>query len=376
MNLGEFIYSKKRKQRVIRHVLFWLLCYVYMVLSFPPKGGGSVNGIGGMGFSRYYEMILIRTWFHIFCQWLFCYLLMYLLIPFFFWKKKYLQFMGLLLILWFVVAIFRFIIFSYGYNPLMYQLKFDLDPSPLILARSFTQTLGGPAFVSFVFISFKFFKDLQVKQRDNFNLQRENASAELRLLKAQVHPHFLFNTLNNIYSFTLDKLPYAKDMVKKLDDMLHYMIEECDQPQVPVKNEIKILRDYFELERIRYGNSLDIQFEIVGDADDKVMAPLLMIPFVENSFKHGTSKMLRAPWIKLFLQVDEDMIHFSLTNSKPAMETSNLKKGIGLSNVKKRLKLLYPEKHYLLIESTTNTFTVNMQIPLEHKDTRTEPINA
>jgi LytS/YehU family sensor histidine kinase len=107
-----------------------------------------------------------------------------------------------------------------------------------------------------------------------------------------------------------------------------------------------------------------MQLEIAGDCNGKVITPLLMIPFVENSFTHGTSKILREPWIKLFIQVDDDMVHFSLTNSKPAEEEVHHKGGIGLFNVKKRLELLYPAEHLLVIESTKNTFTVNMQIPI------------
>ncbi|MEO6219567.1 MAG: histidine kinase [Ginsengibacter sp.] len=335
-----------------------------MVISFPPKGGGSVNGIGVMGFSRYYEMVFIRTLFHIFCQGLFCYLLMYLLIPVFFWKKKYLQFMGFLILLWFVVGIFRFIIFNYGYNPLMYQLKFDLDPSSLILVRSFTQTLGGPAFASFIFISLKFFKDWQQKQKDNFNLQRENAFAELNLLKAQVHPHFLFNTLNNIYAFALNKSDKAGKMVLQLSDMMKYMINDCATKFVPLNKELKMMDDYMGLEKVRYGNRLNIKIDIEGAIDDKIISPLFMIPFVENSFKHGASKILKDPWIKLFIQADETVLHFTLSNSKAADVIRNNKSGIGLRNVKKRLELLYPQNHLLLIEETANTFTVNMQVPI------------
>ncbi|HEX5150941.1 MAG TPA: histidine kinase [Parafilimonas sp.] len=247
----------------------------------------------------------------------------------------------------------------------MERLKLYTNPPPVIFLFSFTQTINGPAFISFAFISIKFFKDWQQKQRDNLHLKKENAKAELSLLKAQIHPHFLFNTLNNIYAFTLNKSPQAKHIVRKLEDMLHYMIEECEQPLVPVKNEVKTVKDYFELERIRYGNSLDIQVEVTGDYENKTITPLLMIPFVENSFKHGTSKMLRNPWIKLFIQADENVLHFTLINSKPAGEIKNGKGGIGLRNVKKRLELLYPQNHLLLIESTENTCTVNMQVPLE-----------
>ncbi|MEP7372738.1 MAG: histidine kinase [Chitinophagaceae bacterium] len=296
---------------------------------------------------------------------IFCYPLLYFLMPGFFWKKKYGQFICLVLILWIAVASFRYAIFNYAYNPIMRGLEFYVNPVPMIFILSILQTISGPAFIGFIFIAVKFFKDWQQKQQDNFNLQKENANAELQLLKAQIHPHFLFNTLNNIYAFTINSLPPAKDIVKKLEDMLHYMIEGCEQPLVPVKNEIRILQDYFELERIRYGNSFDMQLEITGEYADKRIAPLLMIPFVENSFKHGTSKILRDPWIKLFIQADENILHFTLTNSKPATEIANEKGGIGLSNVKKRLELLYPANHFLTIESTTNTFTVNMRIPLQ-----------
>jgi LytS/YehU family sensor histidine kinase len=128
-----------------------------------------------------------------------------------------------------------------------------------------------------------------------------------------------------------------------------------------------MINDYFELEKVRY-NDLDIELVLTGDYTNKMIAPLLMIPFIENSFKHGTSKMLRDPWIKLFIQADEEMLHFTLANNKPAGTRMDQKHGIGLSNVKKRLAILHPEKHYLTIEPTENTFTINMQIPLEQEN--------
>ena len=297
---------------------------------------------------------------------IFCYPFLYYLVPEFFRKKKYAQFIVLLLFLLVMTSLLRFVIFSYIYNPIMRGLNFYVNSTSQILKNSIVQNIEGPAFMGFLFISIKLYKDWQQKQKDNLDLRKENANAELLLLKAQIHPHFLFNTLNNIYSFTLDRSPQAKNMVKMLEDMLHYMIEDCEQPLVSLEKEIAVLKDYFELERIRYGNSIDMQFEIAGDYSGKVVSPLLMIPFVENSFKHGTSKILREPWIKLFVQADDDMLHFSLTNSKPAGETVNHKRGIGLFNVRKRLELLYPAAHLLVIESTKNTFTVNMQIPITH----------
>lgn len=133
---------------------------------------------------------------------------------------------------------------------------------------------------------------------------------------------------------------------------------------MPLRKEIKLITDYIELEKVRYGNQLQIEVSIIA-GEKCLITPLLIIPFVENSFKHGTSKMLTNPWIKLNIETRENALYFSLSNSKPvAAINPNGKNGIGLSNVKKRLALLYPQKHLLQIELTENTFTVNMQIPL------------
>ena len=366
MSISEFIYSNKKQKRLTRHFIYWLLCFVFMVISFPPKGGGSINGIASMGYQRYYEMVVIRTCFHITCQALFSYLLMYFLVPAFFWKKKYVTFLFSLLIVWLVVALFRFCIFYYGYNPLMFHLKFDLDSPSHLIIRSLTQTVGGPAFAGLIFMSLKFFKDWQQKQKDNNNLEKENAYAELNLLKAQVHPHFLFNTLNNIYSFALDKSAKAGEMVLQLSEIMKYMIQDCATDYISLNKELKIMDTYIELEKVRYGNRLDIKIDIAGATYDKTITPLIMIPFVENSFKHGASQMLNDPWIKLFIQADDSVLHFTLSNSKASDVFKAGKKGIGLANVRKRLQLLYPQNHLLLIEETANTFTVNMQVPIFH----------
>jgi LytS/YehU family sensor histidine kinase len=212
------------------------------------------------------------------------------------------------------------------------------------------------------------FKTWYIKEKEKQTLLNANAAAEILLLKAQIHPHFLFNTLNNIYSFTLDRSPKAGEMVMQLSNMMKYMINDCETELVPLDKELKMISDYIDLEKVRYGNRLDIEIQVTVGFENSRVTPLLMIPFVENSFKHGTSQMLDKPWIKLFIQADENVLHFILTNSKPPYIAANGKSGIGLSNVKKRLGLLYPANHLLTMESTINTFNVNMQVPLFKTD--------
>ena len=202
---------------------------------------------------------------------------------------------------------------------------------------------------------------------EKLTLIKENANAELQLLKAQVHPHFLFNTLNNIYSFALTKSPKTGGLVLKLSDTIRYMLNECEAELVPLEKELKMIEDYIGLEKVRYGSRLNMEVTIKGNYQNKFIAPLLLIPFVENSFKHGASKILKHPWIKMDIEVKEDSLLFNLTNSKPLKTNAvNSNNGIGLKNVQKRLELLYPRQYELKINSTDDVYSVQMEIPLSN----------
>ena len=271
------------------------------------------------------------------------YTVVYYLVPKFFIKKKYIAFatgLLLLLIIIFLLSAINTIINKQMTAAISGQINLK------IFVKGYSiRIFGNPPLICGLLLSFKRIKSWYLKQNENKLLARENANAELQLLKAQIHPHFLFNTLNNIYFFILSEPVKAEDLVEKLENLLYYMINECNAITVPLDKEINMITDYFELEKVRYGARLDVELNMTGDYEGKMIAPLLMIPFIENSFKHGTSKMLRDPWIKLFIQADEEMLHFTLANNKPAGATLDKKGGIGLSNVKKRLAILHPEKY-------------------------------
>ena len=294
---------------------------------------------------------------------------MYYLVPKFFEKKKYFLFAINLLLLFIAVFMIGIInnILNKQWTHAISSGSFTKQLTSVYFKGAIIRLFGNPPLICALLLSLKRIKDWYLKQNENRLLLRGNINAELQLLKAQIHPHFLFNTLNNIYFFILSEPVKAEDLITKLENLLYYMINECNVPAVPLDKEINMINDYFELEKVRY-NDLDIELVLTGDYTNKMIAPLLMIPFIENSFKHGTSKMLRDPWIKLFIQADEEMLHFTLANNKPAGKIIDKKHGIGLSNVKKRLAILHPEKHYLTIEPTENTFTINMQIPLEQEN--------
>ena len=214
-------------------------------------------------------------------------------------------------------------------------------------------------------ITIKILKRLWIKQREAQQFAAEKATMELNLLRAQIHPHFLFNTLNNIYSIALTEPVRAPEMIKRLSSMLHYILNECDQPKVPLERELKMIRDYMALERIRYGDEMEMNIDIRGEWANIEICPLLLIPFVENSFKHGASKILEHSFVNLFIGIKDNVLFLQLSNNMPEPGVSLPKNGsIGLKNVRKRLELLYPQRHELKIIQKHNRFDVSLSIEL------------
>ena len=196
----------------------------------------------------------------------------------------------------------------------------------------------------------------------------KKVTAELQLLKAQVHPHFLFNTLNNIYSFSLESSPKTPGLILKLSSLLSYMLYDCKAEEVLLEKEIEIMKNYIDLEKERYGNKIEISWDIEGDVKDKYIAPLLMLPFLENAFKHGTSEQLEKPWLSVDISVKNDILKCKIVNSKNEyVPVSN--HGIGIQNVKKRLTFIYPGKHELKMNDEGNFFVVSLLIGLKNKNT-------
>ncbi|MGN6530279.1 MAG: sensor histidine kinase [Ginsengibacter sp.] len=341
MTMHELIFSNNRRTRIARHLIFWTGWYFY--LACTQLRNQTPDVIGMKNFIIYQLVVSLNR---VLLQIVFCYVAIYFVIPFL-QKKKYWQFAVL-----FILAIIgeywlTFFDFTYvWYNTYVWMSKslpYFYDPNavkPLtpFLNRyyiiysnvHFTGTLVSCGII----LSVKYYKNWYQKQRENEMLMNENSQAELQLLKAQVHPHFLFNTLNNIYSLTLDDSPKAAITIKKLSGMVKYMIHEGSASLVPVNKEIKMLLDYIGLEKIRYGNRLKMSMDIRHSPDDdRLIAPLLMIPFVENCFKHGASKMIDKAVIDLFIETGNEWLEFRVSNGHVAQKKQEERKKIGLLNV-------------------------------------------
>jgi len=204
------------------------------------------------------------------------------------------------------------------------------------------------------------------KQQDWMRAEKEKVTAELQLLKAQVHPHFLFNTLNNIYSFSLENSPKTPGLILKLSSLLSYMLYDCKVEEVSLEKEIEIMKNYIDLEKERYGNKIDISWMVTGDLKDRDIVPLLFLPFLENAFKHGTAEQVERPWLSVDISVNQQTIKCKMVNSKNVSVPFN-NNGIGVQNVKRRLAFLYPGKHELKTNDEGNFFVVSLLVELNNK---------
>ena len=191
-------------------------------------------------------------------------------------------------------------------------------------------------------------------------IENEKLATELSFLKSQINPHFLFNTLNNIYSLALVKSEATADAVLKLSSIMRYVLSETKHDTVPLDKEIQFIRHYIELQKVRLTDKVTIEFNVEGETEGKQIAPLILIPFVENAFKYGVSTKETS---KLLFEVKAkaDSISFTAQNDMISHDSGNENNtGIGLKNTKRRLELLYPDAHKLTVTEENKQFIVNL----------------
>lgn len=197
-------------------------------------------------------------------------------------------------------------------------------------------------------------------------IQKEKTLTELQALKSQINPHFLFNSLNSIYSLSRRSSEILPDVILKLAGLMRYVIYETDDDMVPLEKEIKIIKDYIDLQRLRSDCPEKIELKIEGEPGNNRVAPLIFLPFIENGFKHGLKGVAEDVFVKIKIEITGSVINFEIENSNEKSETISDGKynGIGIRNVKKRLELIYPDNHLLKISEYKETFKVLLQLQL------------
>jgi LytS/YehU family sensor histidine kinase len=203
-------------------------------------------------------------------------------------------------------------------------------------------------------------KMIKLKEIENKQLK-----AELNILKSQVNPHFLFNTLNNLYGLiTQNENQKAAEITLKLAELTRYLLESSKKEKVSIKRELQFIEDYLCLEKIRLSNNTDIKFDVSGIEEEMFVAPLLFIPLVENAFKHGLQTVTEKSFAHFSLAIQGDDLFFEAKNSIGKKFQNYSTSGTGIANLKNRLQLIYPEKHQLDIENTANFYKVTLHLEL------------
>lgn len=201
------------------------------------------------------------------------------------------------------------------------------------------------------------------KEKETVQLEKAKLETELKFLKSQINPHFLFNSLHNIYGSTIIQSEKAPEQLLKLSDILRYMLYDSNEESVSLEREITYLKNYLELAQLKDSRGLDVKFNVIEQHKGITVAPLLFIPFVENAFKHSQIEDLNNGYIHINLETVKNRLIFNVVNSKPKMKYSKDKVGgIGLKNIRQRLELLYPNRHHLRIEETETIFSVHLEL--------------
>ncbi len=290
------------------------------------------------------------------------YVSIYNLIPHYLIKKRYGRFA---LYGFFTLVISAFLIIVSVFYGLIYLSNFQYGNMAPI-SRSLIFVTTAVYIIVIIVSAFKLLKlnlkhtqDAKKLETKILETQLKLKEQELNYLKMQIHPHFLFNTLNTMYGFALKKADETPEMILKLSNLLDYLLYQVDKPFVALQDEINHINDYIELEKMRFHDTLNIDFSAENILEDTQIAPMLLLPFIENSFKHGTLKNGILE-INIKLYCEEKNVFFQIKNTHLKHDETN--KGIGLVNIKKRLDLLYKNHYKLDINNTDNLFKINLKL--------------
>lgn len=352
------ILHKYSYRKIIMHTIFWVLMLIAIFTNENFQYGDTIQWQLLSHFVFAFVIFALVSYYHL-----------YYLIPNYFYKKKYFTYV-LLLLLGAAVGctlslIFReFISCDSDIIPAGWEHKEDtalgyffhifFGQFMFILATTFFYVLEELIRLQGVTIKIK-------------EVESQKIASELQALKAQINPHFLFNTLNNIYSHSLDNSPQTPEMILKLSSLMSYILYDCHEEQVPISNELDFIKNYLELEKLRFEDTLEVNLSIMENSPGSTIAPLLLIPFIENAFKHGgcNSYGKSKRFVDVVIDIQKENIFFSCKNSvdSAAFTKSAIKEsGIGIENVKKRLDLLYPNAYNLSIEQMEDIYTVKLII--------------
>ena len=346
--------------RVLRHFIFWIF---YWALIACLEYFWLRNYLDTISESRMIGKALAGAFFYIIPHLAFAYYLVYFGLAKMVEKKRWslinigFILLSYLLAICCVIFLARHLVLPYVYDDVVVPVGFFVEP-PKFLSIMIEVAFPAGLLVAMQYVS----SQLAAKEREKTLLQ-DKLSTELQMLKNQMNPHFLFNTLNNIYALTRKKSDEAPEVVLKLSELLSFMLYESGSDTIPIKRELAFLEDYISIQRIRYTDLLTLTFIKEVDDPAQQITPLLLLPLVENAFKHGASENQHASFIQLHLKIVKGQLFFVIENSFEESVIDKQAKKYGLSNTSRQLELLYGD-YKVSVDSINNIFKVNLFINL------------
>tara|TARA_B100000497_G_C7684809_1_gene414838 strand:+ start:306 stop:1367 length:1062 start_codon:yes stop_codon:yes gene_type:complete len=344
------------------HILFWIsYTLIFALISTAFASTTDMTYPPMIRFGRYWlneiGMLPLKT--------IAAYGFILWIVPNFFLKAKnvkgtLISIIGLLII----VILYRLQIYYVAY-PLMYDEfphYFTLEPKRILY--SMVDVVPPIALLSTIqLINNK----IQSQHREK-ELLHQKLESELRYLKAQTNPHFLFNTLNNIYALARKNSPNTSEAILHLSDILRFMLYECSSKRISIASEVKIIKDYIQLEKIRFNKKLRLLDQYEMDNPSQLVAPMILLPLVENAFKHGVGNSRFESEIDIKLKLDQGNLNFSIRNTFEIDQGNKEFEGIGIANVRRQLELIYPDKHSFEISRDDGIFSIKMKINLNRQN--------
>jgi len=343
---------KKIKPKIILfHLLFWAGVWFFFYYFFSYNSDDKV-------YVTWFSSCLLPVTIVV------TYFLVYFLIPKYLLTKKYVLFA---LYSFYTLVFSSYIIVLVIYGCLIFLLSFNIAVMPPMSKNFFFILIlvflvsGVVSFITLLNHNFKTISKNKELQNKILETSLQLKEQELHYLKMQIHPHFLFNTLNTIYGFALKQSKQTPEIILKLSNLLDYILYQVNKPKVSLKEEVLHIKEYIELEKIRFKDTLRVIF-VSGEIDEKIqIAPMLLIPFVENAFKHGS---LQEGFLRIEIKVEvvNNKLDFQLRNTFQEEEIQNEKGGIGLENIRKRLELYYKENYNLIISKEKKWYVAELSI--------------
>ena len=364
MRWHDFIFSEKVNNRIKRHVIFWLLWWAYFTATYYYY---VQVGLKEISFGNFSSMLLLKTSILVFTHIISCYFFIYALLPFYLLKKKYISFtIGLCLLTGFLLVV-GYVIHEYlfPYLDVEYHSNLALAKNTIWWTSINSVLLNAPKIIAAA-AAIKLVKRWYLKQKEKEKAEREKLVTDLQLLKAQVRPGFLFNSLDHIYDFARQRSPRAQDLLLRFSDLLSYLLYECDDVNVPLERELQMMKEYMQMATIRHGEKIEMEIIVRGSTAKKTIAPLMLLPFIENSFRHCKNQSEQS-WINLEISIEQNILIMKLMNGADTTYGGAIAEEDEIKNIKTRLQLLYPQKHELKMYTEQEICMTFLRIDLNRR---------